>query len=247
MLKYNEDKKYFGLKLRTRVRRNDEKIINECLGNDFYCIPENLYTVIDIGSNIGCVALNCAKRGARRVIAFEPCIDNYGTLKHNVEINGFQSKVQCINKGVGIKNKETKLFLHNKNSGAISSKLNYNRGLNEDNYEVVEFISIHDVFKDYNIKYCDLIKLDCEGSEEDIIRELDEDLISRINQISVEFHNQKLIPELVYKLSRYYEAEHIKRTTWVFRKKEKEKTIEEVFLEMDIALDNILKNEISYA
>lgn len=213
----NEDKEYFGFKLRTRKRYNDEKIINQCLCRDPYRIPKNLKVVVDIGSNIGIVALDCAKKGAESIYAFEPSIENFETLVYNVNINGYQDKIHCIQKGVG-KPGLTKFYIHSKNAGANSSFLGL-RGLTEDKYQEVEFISIHDVFKDYNIEHCDLLKMDCEGSERDIINDLDDELANKIEQISVEFHNKPLIEGLINKLSKWYRPEHLRRYEWVFLRK----------------------------
>ncbi len=216
--KFNEDKEYFGFKLRTRHGYQDEKIINQCLdeSRDTYRIPKNPKVVIDVGSNIGCVSLVATRRGAE-VWSFEPSLENYETLVYNVNINGFKDKIHCIQKGVGIPNKKTKLYIHPKNSGATSSYLEQ-RGLTEDKYQEVEFISIYDVFNDYNIEHCDFLKLDCEGSERDIINDLDDDLANKIDQISVEFHNKPLIEGLINKLSKWYKPEHLRRYEWTFRK-----------------------------
>jgi FkbM family methyltransferase len=220
MRRYNQDQQFGDLKFRTRLRYYDEKILSRCLDRtaDVYRVPKNANVVVDVGGNIGSISCLAAQLGAKKVISFEPCLDNYETLKYNVELNGFKDIIECVKKGVGTPNKETKLFIHPRNSGATSSK-NYNTGLSEDNFEIVEFISIQDVFKDYNIDHCDMLKLDCEGGEEDIIRDLDEELINKIDQISLEFHNRDSIRELTTKLSKYYNMERTGKYEYVFKKK----------------------------
>lgn len=215
----NEDKDFFGFKLRTRRHWYDDKIIRQCLNGDPYRIPKNSKVVIDIGANIGCVSLMAIKMGAEKIFSFEPCLENFEVLYHNIEVNGFKDRVTCINKGVGKSNKETRLFIHPSNSGAISA-YKHNTGLTDDNYEMIEFISIHDVFGDYNIIHCDLLKMDCEGSEADIIRDFDDDLASRVEQISLEFHDKKIVGELVNILSKWYEPENTKRYEWIFYRRE---------------------------
>ena len=212
------DKEFFGFKVRTRENFHDEKIINEILNEvlDIYKIPSNAKVVIDIGANIGCVSLRAARYGAT-VYAFEPEIYNFETLSHNVLVNNLSDKIKCINLGVGNPG-ETKLFMHQKNSGMISSK-QQNNGLIIDNPEICNFISIKDVFNNYNIEYCDLLKLDCEGSEEDIIRDLDDDLVKKIEQISVEIHGSREVRnELLKKLSKWYTCVGISRREWVCQK-----------------------------
>jgi FkbM family methyltransferase len=214
----NEDREFFGFIMRTRRRYYDEKILMQEMDpeKDIYRMLKEPKVVIDVGSHIGGTALMAAKRGSI-VFAFEPEESNYETLQYNVKINGFQDKIHCINMGVG-KSGKTKLYVHPSASGTTSSYLTQ-RGLEEDKYQEVEFISIHDVFKNYNIEYCDLLKMDCENSEKDIIRDIDDDLASRIQQISLEFHDKHLVKELVDILSRWYIPENVHRYEWVFRKK----------------------------
>lgn len=213
----NQDKEYFGFTMRTRRHYYDEKIVAQCLdeSKDVYRMPKEPKVVIDVGANIGCISLVAAKQGAF-VLAFEPSSENFETLEYNVKINGYQDRVQCINKGVG-KAGLNKLYIHPSNSGATSSYLEQ-RGLDENNYQEVEFMSIHDVFKDYGLGYVDLLKLDCEGSELDIINDLDDELASKIGQISVEFHNKHLVEELIGRLSQWYRMEHLHRYEYAFYK-----------------------------
>jgi len=213
----NKDIEYYGFKFRTRRNFFDKKIIEEVLsGRTNYFLPENPKIIIDIGANIGAFSLLAAKAGAE-VYAFEPEKFNYEVLCHNVEINGYSNRIHSINLGVGASG-EAKLYLHEKNSGAPSSYLTTSRDLEELKYQTVNFISIHDVFNHYKIDYCDVLKLDCEGSEKDIIGDLDNILFDKIGQIDVEFHG--LGKWLRRKLRRWYKKEegtgHPK--LWVFKK-----------------------------
>jgi FkbM family methyltransferase len=211
--KINPDKDFFGFKMLTREKYFDEHIISDEM-NNIYKIPDNPGVVVDIGAHIGMTSLLSARRGAT-VFAFEPEQFNYEILLYNVSINNFSDKIYCVNKGVG-KPGRTKLYVHPQKSGTTSSYLEQ-KGLYSDLYQMVDFISIKDVFSDFNIEYCDLLKLDCEGSEEDIIRDLN-GLSERIGQISVEFHNKKIMPELIKILSQWYEGENTRKTEWIFRK-----------------------------
>ncbi len=216
--KYNKDKDFFGFKMRTRVRYYDEKIINECLdkNKNIYQIPKDCGVVVDIGANIGSTSLLASSLGAKKIYSFEPEKYNYETLVHNVNVNGLSNKIECINNGVGKTGKQ-KLYVHPRMSGTTSSYCKQS-GLREDLYQLVDFISIHDVFKKYNITHCDLLKLDCEGGEIDIIRDFDENLAYVVNQISLEFHDKSTINELVEKLSKWYTPKNTKKSEWVFKK-----------------------------
>lgn len=213
--RYNPDKVYGDFILRTRVRYFDEHIISEEFG-DPYRIPEKPELVIDVGSHIGVTALMCAKRGAD-VIAFEPEKGNYETLLYNVKINGFEKKIKCVNLGVG-KAGTSELYLHRNMSGTNSVYLEQ-KGLHKDVHQKIKVLSIYEVFNTYRVKHCSLLKLDCEGSERDIIREFDDELAEVIDQISVEFHQRKEIVALLEILQRWYKIKHIKKTIYVCCKK----------------------------
>jgi len=217
----NADKVFFGYPMRTRRHYHDDHILRSFFqkkDENYYKIPDGLKTVIDIGANIGCVSILCAEKGAD-VLAFEPATSNFETLEHNIKINGYKDKVRCIKKAVG-KPGRNKLFLHPRNSGATSLFLNINNGSSKDDFEMVDVISIKDVFEQYNIKYCDLLKLDCEGSEKDIIMDLDDELASKIGQISLEYHGgRKERSDLSKKLLNWYTEEHSHRYEFVYKYK----------------------------
>jgi len=216
----NADREYFGYPMRTRKHYHDDHILRSFFAEkekDYYRIPKNPKTVIDIGANIGCVSILCAEKGAK-VFAYEPASDNFETLEHNIKLNGYSNNIKCIKKAVG-KRGQSKLYIHPKNSGATSLFLHQN-GAVADKYEMVEVISIHDVFEQNNIEHCDLLKLDAEGAEKDIIYDLDDKLVKKIAQISLEFHGRNRERcELNDILSKWYNGENIRRFEWVYTKK----------------------------
>jgi len=214
--KKNPDRDFFGFKMRTRLRYYDEKILNEELDpqKNIYAIPDNPKMVVDIGAHIGGTALRCAKMGAK-VRAFEPEADNFDTLVYNVALNKMEDRIVCKFAGVGSPGIK-ELYLHPRMSGTNSIYLNQS-GLHEKEYQMALFLSIGQVLKD--IEYCDLLKLDCEGSEEDIIRDFNDQLAAKVSQISVEFHDKHKVKELIDILSKWYKPENIHRYEWVFTKK----------------------------
>jgi FkbM family methyltransferase len=186
----NDDTGFFGFQFRTRYRYHDEKIIKEILGGeDYYRLPENPKVVVDIGANIGAFSILAAWAGAE-VWAFEPEAYNYEVLCYNVEVNGFKDRIHCLNLAVGEPG-ETRLFVHPHNSGATSAYPDLIEGLDPGSFQVVKSISIHEVFRDHCPGHCDLLKLDCEGAEHRIVKDLDDSLVSRIGQVSIEIHGPR--------------------------------------------------------
>ena len=221
---YYPDSGQGGFAVRLRKHYQDGNAAREIFGGaDYYRLPKNPKLVIDVGGHIGLVSLLMAKAGAE-VYTFEPEEFNYETLCHNIEANGYKDKVHCIRKAVG-KSGTLKLYVHPVAGGCTSLYMSNHPGLEESKYQMVESITIHDVFKNYNIQHCDLLKLDCETSEEDIINDMDDELASKIDQISTELHgvkNPKNWQPIVAKLDKWYDAECTEKkymSLWVFRRK----------------------------
>jgi FkbM family methyltransferase len=165
----NPDQDFYGFTMRTRRHFRDESILRDELERDIYQIPENPKVVIDIGAHIGGTALRCAKAGAT-VYAFEPEYSNFKTLVYNVIKNNLRDKVFPINMGIGERG-HSKLYTHLNNSGAVSTQT-VQSGLDSDRYQVIALMPLEDVFEQYKIEKCNLLKMDCEGGEEYVIRNL---------------------------------------------------------------------------
>jgi len=169
-----------------------EILLREVYQND-YRLPENPKTIIDIGAHIGGTSILAAQKGAT-VYSYEPERDNYNLLLENVFLNGFQDKINCYNRAIGIPGKR-KLYLTSDNSGMGTF---YKR---TEKIEKVESIGIDEVFK--NIKHCDLLKIDCEGAEYEFIKDIPFD---RVDRISLELHEGKQV-EILELLRKFYQVE----------------------------------------
>ena len=222
------DGEYYGLTLRRRKGCFDKTIIHETAQN-YYSMPSILKTIIDIGAHVGTFSLMAvkAKGGASTVYAFEPEASNFELLVYNVEKNNAQDKIHCINKGVG-KPGKTKLYIHPTNSGMATSFFDSTIppsgpragvGFSLDRYQEVDFISIKEVFNVYGIEHCELLKMDCEGSELDIVNDIDDDLANRISQISIEIHEPSHVDRIREKLSAWFPTQgNPSPNIWVFQK-----------------------------
>lgn len=213
------EKEYYGLRFLVREGVRDEYVINEVLNEQSYQLPENPKVVIDIGAHIGTFSLLAARAGAE-VYAFEPDKLNYEALCYNVAANDYSMKIHCVNLAVGEPGL-TKFYIHPDNSGGNTSYGHVIGGIDKTRYRVVQFISIKKVFSMFDIDECDILKLDCEGSENDIFDDFDDELASKVKQISAEIHNNRLREGFIQKLSKWYDAEltHKKNKTWVFKRK----------------------------
>src|SRR5207245_291130 len=142
-------------------------------------IPRNAL-VVDVGANVGVFSL-FASRVARVVYSLEPASSNFSRLVSNV------ARVQNIiplHLACASQDGRAALDL----SGEPIAFSLKTKGL-EDKREMVDAVSLSTLFDRYNISRCDFLKLDCEGSEFDIILESEQSLFGRIACIVLEYHD----------------------------------------------------------
>lgn len=182
-----------------RPETSDLGIIKQSFLENSCRLPDDLTGkhFVDIGAHIGAVSVLAAQRGAK-VIAFEPSTGTYPLLVLNLLRNFPVSK--AIQQGVGHPGTR-RLYLDPYNTGQDSAFLLYPE-LNENRFELIEMISINNAIG----FYCDFLKIDCEGCEEEVLEQL---LMLRNppKTISVEFHRPDR--PLVDRLRDRYNVEQI--------------------------------------
>lgn len=137
----------------------------------------DLDCVIDIGGHIGIFAFIAAPR-ARRVLTFEPLPEHYELMVKNLS-HPQLSHIVCVNAAVTDgKTKETTTYVPGRRRA----------GGGQDEAVVVPALSLADIFETYQVKHCDLMKMDCEGAEYEILFSAPRELLSRISRISLEYH-----------------------------------------------------------
>ncbi len=174
-----------GIKIRLRTNSTDlMALTNVWMINEYeiqnYEINAN-DTIIDIGSHIGTFSLLVSQFCNKgKILSYEPMPDNFECLKLNLEINKIKNIIP-FNFAVSSDSGKLDMFFNNDQSGHnIFSKNNKKITINS--------ISLQKIFDDNNIKSCKLLKLDCEGSEYQIIDALPSDYFDRIENIVMEYH-----------------------------------------------------------
>ncbi len=173
--------------------------------------------VIDIGGHIGVVALYLAKKYPFiKVHAFEPAPVNYESFKQNIALNGVEN-VTVDNCAVTKDRRSLDMIMNVENTGGATGQLQDMR-LPGREYFAVPSITLDDIFERYGFEHCRLLKIDCEGSEYEIL--MTTGRLDRIDWLSGEFHiNTHLenlgysIDGLVQHLRQYIAPEHITYTT----------------------------------
>jgi FkbM family methyltransferase len=145
--------------------------------------------VVDIGANIGAFAILAGSKVGTtgRVFAYEPDPTTCERLRANVRLNGLENVVVVENCAVGAVAGRATFYRHAKN--AYSSLMDGVDGRVHEHVESfpVPVMGITDVVSRAGpaIK---LMKVDCEGSEYDLIDALDEQSAAAIRQIAMEVH-----------------------------------------------------------
>ena len=185
-------------------------INNEYILNNFINLEKK--NIFDIGANIGIATIVLAKQNPNSIIyAFEPFLNSYNTLLENINLNNLKNII-AINKAVSNVNCIQELAISESISGAntlytdidlfkndinnvyaINNNININNNIIKINIEVISF---EDFIKDNNINEIELLKIDCEGSEYDILYNNSLLLNKSIKNIVGEFHNFK---KFIYK------------------------------------------------
>lgn len=203
---YSGVEAYFYIRPKVGLVYCDEEIIHDVRVKNCYNLGKfnKDDVVIDIGGHIGSFAIECALRDAN-VLTFEPDDDNYAMLVKNIEINNLNSKITPFKKIVSEKNGIGILYLDSANPGSHSI---YKKFVDHDikGSIEVESITLNDIVKELNKVI--LIKLDCEGSEYEILLNSD---LSKIEKITMELHDKERNEELV----KYLKTNGYK-VTWYF-------------------------------
>lgn len=149
-------------------------------------------TVIDIGAHIGVFSIFANKFAKNITIySYEPFDENFALLEENIRLNGIGDSVHAARMGISGKKGARKLFLNKTNPG--ESSIFYKT----DAYMRIETISLRDVFDENRLNRCDFLKMDCEGMEYEILYNTPIGYLNRIESISMEFHDNGDIVELI--------------------------------------------------
>lgn len=178
-----------GIKIACRNNTTDRLILNEIILYDVY----NLYKkqvikkediIVDIGAHIGVFSVLAAKMARNgKVYSFEPFKETYKILEKNKKINNLKNLLVFKK---AISNKKEKSILYFNNSDFSTNSL-----IKQDNMKevLIECMRLEEVFKENSLKKIDFLKMDCEGSEYEILFNCSEDLLKKIKRLGLEYHD----------------------------------------------------------
>lgn len=157
-------------------------------------------TIIDCGANIGLASLYfISKFPNAEIIAIEPEENNYQLLKHNLES---YENVRCLNKGVW--STSTNLEVINANHGNHAFMVKESSISSE---RSIEAVSIDDILNEFQLSEIDILKIDIEGSEEQVFLS-DPTWLKKVRMIFCEIH-ENIKPGLTVKIKSLLEPDFI--------------------------------------
>lgn len=171
-------------------------LIHEIIEENIYFpkeIPEFLFeensVLIDIGANIGVFSIFAFMNTNSKIIAIEPHPDNYALLLQNMELNHIDNII-TINSAVGERNESRFLEIGQTLSGCRlipsgNSVPTMKKSIEVDCQNLIDILQNSNIDLEKNSAF---IKLDCEGSEYEILENIDDETFSKIKVISMEYH-----------------------------------------------------------
>lgn len=160
--------------------RDDVLTVNEVFFRDDYGVPEKFRTVVDIGGNIGLSVLFFLTRNPDSfVCVFEPNPANHDGLRENLK--GYESRYRLDDAAVWTSNGTVRF--------GVEPTGRYGRVEGErDEYITVRTVAIGDALRAIISERgeIDVLKIDTEGSEEELVAAIPEELLPKIKLILCE-------------------------------------------------------------
>lgn len=154
--------------------------------------------VIDIGGNVGMISIFLAKKFPfLKIYAFEPVKENYENFLKNIKLNNIpEGTIIVENKAVTKDGRKINMSINptNKGGSSISDVVSVGAVTQEENCNI-DSITLEEIFKKYNIKHLKLLKIDCEGSEYEIIYNTKPQILKSIEHVRGEFHENKKLTD----------------------------------------------------
>jgi FkbM family methyltransferase len=136
-----------------------EIFVEEVYREDHDADGQVVRRIIDVGANVGYSVLWLAARfPTARIEAFEPVPEHVTLLKKAIAGNDLNDRVSLYPVAVGTRDQEAYISI-----GGLRSKLSFENGPTRVRTQVVDF------FERAGVEVIDILKLDCEGSEYDLL------------------------------------------------------------------------------
>lgn len=145
--------------------------------------------VVDVGTAWGDTTVYFGLKGARKVYGYEINPRNYELCRKNIALNGLENICSVESCGIG-GGREFLGFSHHAIGVAVDRK-------DIANFHGVKMKTLNEVVKEHNLKNA-ILKIDVDGFEYDIFREVTKDALISFSNIIMEYHfgTQDLLSKL---------------------------------------------------
>jgi FkbM family methyltransferase len=148
--------------------------------------PSDGDVIIDAGANVGLFSIWMARRNPGcRILAFEPCSENYSFLRRNIEAARIRS-IEAYQAGLaGVAGVGRVL------DGGVRS-LDHRVQRSEaatDPADRIELLCLREIVEMVGNEAIDLFKIDIEGGEYDLFKEARIEELRRVKRFSIEYHD----------------------------------------------------------
>ena len=189
-----------GLVFHMKSSSFDLPILYQIFWNNVYdlSIIKNIQKpkILDIGGHIGMFAGFAASRVKDATIySYEPDPANTPLFKENIKVNGLNERVKLKEVAVCAERGERKLYINPTNTSMNNMfQPKASRGMTES--ITVPCITLQDILKEYNVNIFDYAKIDCEGSEYELLLNASQDVLNALPRMIIEWHgNTEHTPE----------------------------------------------------
>jgi FkbM family methyltransferase len=139
-------------------------------------------TVVDIGAHVGLFSVYASRViGAKRIVSVEPDSTNFQLLSRNVSANAIENAT-LVNAAVAGESGEKRIYIDPSNTGGHGF---YSRGVHS---KLVKTFSLSELFEASRVAECSLLKMDCEGAEMEVFEGAEDELLTRVSAIVLEYH-----------------------------------------------------------
>lgn len=161
---------------------SDAAVVRETWVENVYQIHASDFddtgVLVDLGANIGAVSVYAASLGEHvHVLAYEPDPENRALLHANLTSNGVGGQVEIHTEAVATWSGTGTLA-----PGHGNSKLTEHAGVP---VPVVELAHVLEA-----VGACDVLKIDIEGTEYDILADINPDVLRRVRYLTLEFDSE---------------------------------------------------------
>jgi FkbM family methyltransferase len=170
-------------------------------------------TIIDIGANAGFFSLFAASQfPGSKILSYEPIEGNFRQLQHNTKLNK-NCHIMCFPKAVSGQRGEISLSFDPGDSFTTSATI-FGEFTEDDKTIRVPCVTLPEIFDKHHLERCDLLKMDCEGSEYSILYNCPSEYLRKIVQMAIEVHQGPGMNQSIESLGSYLTDHGFKIRQW---------------------------------